>query len=222
MNVRNDLTSINLNNIKTFINIKANAPLFIISSLIPYLLSRISIFQFKYQFKIFSYNISFEYAHPLAVLVSLLLVFLCSFFQIGYALSALKNNDKNTTLINFLSGIQWKKLNSFLVKVGLMYLLIIGGLFLAIIPGILVAFCLAFVPYIAIDNEQINIKNTYALSYQLMKKHYKDYIALLISFIPHDVFSALSFRLYDLYLVPLKNLSYSKLYIDLYFNQVEE
>ena len=76
--------------------------------------------------------------------------------------------------------------------------------------------------YIAIDNEQINIKNTYALSYQLMKKHYKDYIALLISFIPHDVFSALSFKLYDLYLVPLKNLSYSKLYIDLYFNQVEE
>lgn len=46
-----------------------------------------------------------------------------------------------------------------------------------------------------------------------MKKDYKDYIALLISFIPHDVFSALSFRLYDLYLFPLKNLSYSKLYI---------
>ena len=82
MNVRNDLNSINLNNIKTFINIKANAPLFIISSLIPYLLSRISIFHFKYQFKIFSYNISFEYAHPLAVLVSLLLVFLCSFFKL--------------------------------------------------------------------------------------------------------------------------------------------
>lgn len=81
MNARNDLNSINLNNIKTLINIKANAPFVVTLSLIPYLLSRMNNFQFKYQFKIFNYNISFEYAHPLAVLVSLLLVFLCSFFN---------------------------------------------------------------------------------------------------------------------------------------------
>lgn len=51
-----------------------------------------------------------------------------------------------------------EKVKFVLIKVGLMYLLIIGRLFLAIISGILVVFCLAFVPYIAIDNEQINIK----------------------------------------------------------------
>lgn len=111
----------------------------------------------------------------------LLSIFVVNIIKIGGCGFFRKNITSNEQVARIGDGFKTNYIKNVLTMVVVAVLTAIGFCLL-IVPGFIVALGFALVPYILISNPELSLKETLALSWNLMKGHKWEYFVLGLSF----------------------------------------
>ena len=182
---------------------------------LPTIADQLPILQHQYVINLFGTNISVVGMYPITYLVVTIIPIFLGYWSASYTLYVAKSEGEAMDSLAYLKTLKLNNFFNYFVKQVVATIICCVGLIIFVVPGLFFQTSFALVPYIVVENPELGIFETLALSNRLMSSYRLELFIMYLSFLGWIFLGIFTMQLTSFYVWPYIDLSIANLYINL-------